>query len=86
MPVSASNPDRENLELLLRRIIREEIGLVPVAPAAKWRGTLVVGLSDDPDQVAEGSGVGFRHEPRSPPKIWRAVWDEFRNWLVANAA
>ena len=42
MPVSASDPDQENLELLLRRIIREEIGLAPVAPAAKWRGGTLV--------------------------------------------
>jgi hypothetical protein len=27
-----------DLEMLLRRIIREEIGLTPVAPAEKWRG------------------------------------------------
>ena len=27
-----------NLELLLRRIIREESGLTPAAPAEKWRG------------------------------------------------
>jgi len=27
-----------DLELLLRRIIREETGLTPVTPAAKWRG------------------------------------------------
>jgi hypothetical protein len=27
-----------DLELLLRRIIREETGLTPVAPAEKWRG------------------------------------------------
>lgn len=32
-----------DLELLLRRIIREETGLTPVAPADKWRdGTLVL--------------------------------------------
>ncbi len=30
--------DPQDLELLLRRIIREEIGLTPVAPAEKWRG------------------------------------------------
>ena len=30
-------PDTE-LELLIRRIIREETGLTPVAPAEKWRG------------------------------------------------
>ena len=28
----------EDLELLLRRIIREEAGLTPVVPAEKWRG------------------------------------------------
>jgi hypothetical protein len=33
-PVSAD----VDLELLLRRIIREETGLTPVTPAAKWRG------------------------------------------------
>jgi hypothetical protein len=33
-----SDAPSEDLELLLRRIIREEIGLTPVAPAAKWRG------------------------------------------------
>ena len=27
-----------NLELLLRRIIREETGLTAVTPAEKWRG------------------------------------------------
>ena len=27
-----------NLELLLRRVIREETGLTPVPPAEKWRG------------------------------------------------
>ena len=28
----------EDLELLLRRVIREEAGVTPVAPADKWRG------------------------------------------------
>ena len=28
----------EDLELLLRRIIREEAGITPVTPAQKWRG------------------------------------------------
>jgi hypothetical protein len=28
----------DDLEMLLRRIIREETGLTPVAPAEKWRG------------------------------------------------
>ena len=31
-----------DLELLLRRIIREEAGITPVAPAAKWRGGTLV--------------------------------------------
>ena len=31
-------PMSADLELLLRRIIREETGLTPVAPAEKWRG------------------------------------------------
>ena len=39
---SGTNPSTElrtgDLELLLRRIIREETGLTPVAPAEKWRG------------------------------------------------
>jgi hypothetical protein len=32
----------EDLELLLRRIIREEAGVTPVTPAAKWRGGTMV--------------------------------------------
>jgi hypothetical protein len=32
----------EDLELLLRRIIREETGLTPAAPAEKWRGGTLV--------------------------------------------
>ena len=32
----------EDLELLLRRIIREEAGLTPVTPAQKWRGGTMV--------------------------------------------
>lgn len=39
---SGTNPSTAlragDLELLLRRIIREETGLTPVAPAEKWRG------------------------------------------------
>jgi hypothetical protein len=34
--------DTVDLELLLRRVIREETGLTPVAPAAKWRGGSLV--------------------------------------------
>ncbi len=37
-----------DFELLLRRIIREETGITPVAPATKWRGgTLVLKPGDD---------------------------------------
>jgi hypothetical protein len=32
----------EDLELLLRRIIREEAGLSPVVPASRWRGGTLV--------------------------------------------
>ena len=38
MPMD-STPD---LELLLRRIIREEAGVTPVTPADKWRGGTLV--------------------------------------------
>jgi len=31
-------PAHSDLELMLRRVIREETGLTPVAPADKWRG------------------------------------------------
>ena len=34
--------DNEDLEMLLRRIIREEAGVTPVVPAAKWRGGTLV--------------------------------------------
>jgi hypothetical protein len=35
-------PAHEDLEMLLRRVIREEMGLTPVAPADKWRGGSLV--------------------------------------------
>ena len=37
-----STDDQGDLEMLLRRIIREETGLTPAVPAAKWRGGTVV--------------------------------------------
>jgi hypothetical protein len=40
--VSANQTADHDLELLLRRVIREETGLTPVAPAAKWRGGTLV--------------------------------------------
>lgn len=39
-PMSAGSTD--DLELLLRRIIREETGLTPTTPAEKWRGGQLV--------------------------------------------
>ena len=35
---TASSGSEESLESLLRRVIREEAGLSPTAPAEKWRG------------------------------------------------
>jgi hypothetical protein len=42
MSVEGSQGSGQDLELLLRRIIREEAGLTPVTPAEKWRGGEVV--------------------------------------------
>ncbi len=39
MPLSDDSLD---LEMVLRRIIREETGLTPVAPAERWRGGTLV--------------------------------------------
>jgi hypothetical protein len=41
-PPMTSTSSEADLELLLRRIIREETGLTPVAPADKWRGGTLV--------------------------------------------
>lgn len=41
MTVSSSGGDVD-LEMLLRRVIREETGISPVAPAEKWRGGTMV--------------------------------------------
>ena len=40
--MSVSNGASADLELLLRRIIREETGVTPVVPAEKWRGGSLV--------------------------------------------
>jgi hypothetical protein len=40
-PVMLPQSDTD-LELLLRRVIREETGITPVAPAEKWRGGTMV--------------------------------------------
>jgi hypothetical protein len=38
-PMAADSPD---LEMLLRRVIREESGITPAVPAEKWRGGALV--------------------------------------------
>jgi hypothetical protein len=38
----STTPDLADLELLLRRIIREEAGITPATPAEKWRGGTLV--------------------------------------------
>jgi hypothetical protein len=41
-PQMSSDETGSDLELLLRRVIREEAGLTPVAPAQRWRGGQLV--------------------------------------------
>jgi hypothetical protein len=41
-PKMSSDDAGSDLEMLLRRIIREEAGLTPVAPAQRWRGGQLV--------------------------------------------
>ncbi len=41
-PVMVDVPDKVDIELLLRGIIREEAGVTPVVPAEKWRGGSLV--------------------------------------------
>ena len=41
--MSLQSPDGDvDLEMLLRRVIREETGITPVTPAEKWRGGTLV--------------------------------------------
>ena len=40
--MTVSDGPAGDLELLLRRIIREEAGITPAVPAAKWRGGTLV--------------------------------------------
>ncbi len=52
-----------DLELLLRRIIREESGLTPTAPAEKWRGgTLVLRPGSDGPQEKSWPIETFFHK------------------------
>jgi hypothetical protein len=41
-PMTLPDAGSVDIEMLLRRIIREETGLTPVAPAEKWRGGSLV--------------------------------------------
>jgi len=41
-PPMALSPDQPDFEMLLRRVLREEGGVTPVAPAEKWRGGALV--------------------------------------------
>lgn len=41
-PVTNASESGDDLELVLRRVIREELGLTPVVPADKWRGGEIV--------------------------------------------
>jgi hypothetical protein len=41
-PVMVQTPEPVDLELLLRRVIREETGLTAAVPAEKWRGGTLV--------------------------------------------
>ena len=36
------SPEESDMAALLRRVLREEMGLTPVAPATKWRGGQLV--------------------------------------------
>lgn len=41
-PIMVTTPDGVDLEMLLRRIVREESGITPTVPAEKWRGGSLV--------------------------------------------
>ena len=53
-------PTSDDFELLLRRIIREEAGITPVAPAQKWRGgTMALRLAlSEPELFAGAVSIG----------------------------
>jgi hypothetical protein len=49
MSLDSTSADSMDIELLLRRVIREEIGLTPVSPSAKWRGGQMVLRPGNPE-------------------------------------
>ena len=60
-PAMTATP--EDLELLLRRIIREEAGITPAVPAEKWRGgTLVLRPASDGQQEKSWPIETFFHK------------------------
>lgn len=54
MTLDGTETSVADLEVLLRRIIREESGLTPVAPAAKWHGGQLI-LKPGSEGLAEKS-------------------------------
>jgi hypothetical protein len=59
----AMTPTADDLELLLRRIIREEAGVTPAVPAEKWRGgTLVLHPGADGQQTKSWPIETFFHK------------------------
>ena len=62
-PPMAMTDASDDLELLLRRIIREEAGLTPATPAEKWRGgTLVLRPGSDGQQTKSWPIETFFHK------------------------
>jgi hypothetical protein len=62
-PMTPVVPDSDDLEFLLRRIIREEAGVTPAIPADKWRGgSLVLRSAGDAGQEKSWPIETFFHK------------------------